>query len=83
MAEESVPVTNATPPNCEPEKKKRKRETGKEEDKDEEKDNVNIKNLSKIRNSIGLTHLTRILGETTGVKDGSTTALNICHPARL
>ena len=52
MAEASVPVTNTTPPTCEPEKKKRKRETGKEEDKDEEKDNVNIKNLSKIRNSI-------------------------------
>ena len=52
VAEESVPETRTTPPNCEPEKKKRKRETGKEEDKDEEKDNVNIKNLSKIRNSI-------------------------------
>ena len=35
------------------------------------KDNVNIKNLSKIRNSIiGLTHFTRILGETTAGKDG-------------
>ena len=47
------------------------------------KDNVNVKNLSNIRNSIGLTHFTRILGETTAVKDGSTTAGNICHPAKL
>ena len=83
MAEASVPETNTTPPTCEPEKKKRKRGTGKEEDKEEEKDNVNVKNLSKIRNSIWLTHLTRILDETTTVKDGSTTALNICHPAML
>ena len=27
--------------------------------------------------------MTRILGETTAVKDGSATALNICHPAIL
>ena len=27
--------------------------------------------------------MTRILGETTGVKDGSTTASNICHPTTL
>ena len=83
VAEKSVPVTYTTPPLCEPEKKKRKRGTGKEENKEEEKDNVNVKDLSKIRNSIWLTHLTRILGETTAVKDGSTTASNICHPATL
>ena len=88
--------TYDTPPSSCKQKKKRKKEEGKRRREEQamrrEKGEVQkgqslcwqslVKNKKSMPHS-RVTHLSRILSQSTGGKDGGTTVVNMCHPAIL